>query len=282
MTLIVAAIDAVSGDVHIAGDTKVTWDGDPTKSRRMFLEPALKVIRLSDDVAVGFAGEGPETIAKLVSALPPADINTILDGLCAIAGASFILAARSPARLWQIEGGLAGEVTDKGLAMIGDDAPVGSPAQEATVFQLVRDRYNDLPRTSAAERLHSAMQHILAVARPDSIGGHLVLLSAGDSAPFRYQASTTAIFEALFPGQAVERPLHLHVLPGETPTPGAVALWIENAQRGQVFCDHAPEVRHSVKASTREELAAIALDAHGQHLAVPAEDDFTKLIRLMT
>lgn len=60
MTLIVGAIDQVSGAVHLAGDTKVWWKDDEAKSRRIYVEPSLKVIRLSRDVAVGFAGAGPE------------------------------------------------------------------------------------------------------------------------------------------------------------------------------------------------------------------------------
>jgi len=275
MTLIVGAIDTRTGAVHLAGDTKVTWDNNPTNSRKIYKHPALKIIRLSDDLAVGYAGAGPDTLAREIAKLSGIGSEAVLAGLQAIGGATFIVAARSPARLWMVRDGEWAEMTNQGLVIAGDDEEF----DESTVFDVVRSRYDDRPDDDAGSRLMSTMQHVIQLVRPSSIGGLLVMISASEERGFHYEATPSTNFEAIYPGEVVERPMRLHTLPGTGETPGAVAFWIENAGVGHLFRDGEPDVRREMKVATAEQFAAQARESFGQSLLVPTEDALTAFLR---
>lgn len=67
MTLVVGAIDREHGSIHLGADSKITWEGEEGRTRRIYTEPALKIVLLEDDLAVGYAGNGHEHLASAVA-----------------------------------------------------------------------------------------------------------------------------------------------------------------------------------------------------------------------
>ncbi|KRB36782.1 hypothetical protein [Microbacterium sp. Root180] len=274
MTLIVGAIDARAGTVHLAGDSKITWAADETRSRKIYSDPVLKVIRLSEGLAVGYAGAGPSTLAERVGNLRGLERNAVLDGLAQVGGATFIVAGNG-AQLWRVEDGEWAEVTSEGLVIAGDDEDLNG----TTVFELVRARYGDFPDDSARSRLMSTMQHLIQFRRPSTIGGMLVMLSSVGPRGFRYDATPSVNFNAIYSGEPVERPVFLHTLPGDEPTPGAVGFWVENAGSGHLFKDGEPHIREEIRSATLGAFVTEAEETFGQVLVVPREDPITGLFR---
>lgn len=275
MTLIVGAVEPETGVVFLAGDTKVTWDSDPTRSRRIYTEPALKIVRLAEDLAVGYAGSGPETLAHKVARLQGLDHEGVLAGLVDIDGATFILAGRNPGRLWKVLDGEWADVTNDGLVIAGDDEQL----KGATVFEVVRSRFDDCPDDDTGTRLSSTMQHLIQLVKPRSIGGLLVMISASNSGGFRYRLTPSTNFEAIYADEITERPLRLHTLPGTGDTPGALGFWIENSGVGYLFKDGEPDVRFEMRGATVAQFVAGAKESFGQSLVLPSEDEVSALMR---
>lgn len=275
MTLIVGAVETETGAVFLAGDTKVTWDSDPTRSRKIYAEPALKIVRLSEDLAVGYAGSGPDTLAHEVARLRGLDHEGVRAGLQKISGATFILAGRDPGRLWKILDGEWADVTNEGLVIAGDDEQLNG----ATVFEMVRSRFDDCPSDDAGTRLMSTMQHLIQLVKPSSIGGLLVMISATNVEGFRYHLTPSTSFDAIRAGVIAERPLRLHTLPGTGDTPGALGFWIENSGIGHLFKDGEPDVRYEVRGASAAQFVAEARESFGQALVLPREDATSALIR---
>jgi hypothetical protein len=275
MTLIVGAVEPDTGAVFLAGDTKVTWDSDPTRSRKIYTEPALKIVRLSEDLAVGYAGSGPETLAQEVARLRGLNHDGVLAGLQKISGATFILAGRNPGRLWKIFDGEWAEVTNEGLVIAGDDEKLNG----ATVFEVVRTRFDDCPNDDTGTRLMSTMQHLIQLVKPSSIGGLLVMISATNAGGFRYRLTPSTNFDAIYAGVITERPLRLHTLPGTGDTPGALGFWIEGSGIGYLFKDGEPDVRHELRGAAAAQFVAGAMESFGQSLVLPREDAMSALIR---
>ncbi|PNW09038.1 hypothetical protein C1632_08045 [Microbacterium testaceum] len=276
MTLVVGAVDQHSGAVHIAGDTKIWWMEDETKSRRIYTDPALKVILLAHDLAVGYAGEGPETIAREASKFRGRELEPLLEGLANIRGASFLLARRNPGQLWKVADGEWGEVSNEGLALIGDDEVLDPTT---TVFDLVRRRYDDFPTDPAAFRLQSTMQHLVHLVRPKTIGGFVVMASASNETAFRYAATASTLFDAIHVPGPVEWPVALAVLPGAQHTPGALGLWMENAGVGHLFCDGEPADPRPIVAASVERFLAVASEDFSQSLIAPDDPVLSVLER---
>src|SRR5690606_28098321 len=129
-------IDWVAGAVHLGADSKVTWVLDETRTRRVYTEPALKLVLLGHDVAVGFAGDGPETLASAVANLVERPVDEVLEALAGIAGASFVVAQRDPIRIWSVshERGVE-DRTAIGRAWAGD----------ASVYSMFQAHFTDFP-----------------------------------------------------------------------------------------------------------------------------------------
>ncbi|MFG6475814.1 hypothetical protein ACFXP7_05445 [Microbacterium sp. P06] len=266
MTLVVGALDENTGAVHIAGDSKISWKCDEAKSRRIYVDPVLKVILLSDEVAVGYAGSGPAPIAAEVTKLRGLRGEHLLDGLSQVEGASFVVGTLRPGRLWKVEDGEWGEVTNRGLVIVGDDERLGD---DVSVFSLVESRYNDFAGDPAGFRLQSTMQHIVHLVRPESIGGFTVLASGSGKAGFRYQTMPSALFDAIHPTGPVEQPLVLHVLPGAGDTPGAVAYWVPGAGLCHLFCHGQPADPRVIRGSDAAEVVAVAKERFEQTVLAP-------------
>jgi hypothetical protein len=278
MTLIVGVVEPRTGAVYLAGDTKVTWDSDTTRSRKIYTQPVLKIIRLSEDLAVGYAGMGPDTLAHEVAKLRDLDLQGVLSGLEKISGATFILAGRNPGRLWKILDGEWAEVTKEGVVIAGQDEQING----TTVFEIVRSRMLDFPNDDAGVRLMSTMQHVIQFVKPSSIGGLLVMISATNVEGFRYDMTPSTSFEAIYEGVITERPLSFHTLPGTEDTPGALGLWIENSGTGLMFKDGEPDVRHELRVASEAQFVEEARESFGQSLLLPPKDAMSEVIRQLS
>lgn len=266
MTLVVGVIDPEQDAVYLSADSKVSWMQDAARSRQIYMAPALKVIRLDGDLAVGLAGDGPATLAARIEALRGGSIDTVLAGLAEIAGGEFVVASRAPARLWQVTPETGPEDrTSIGRAWAGDKG----------AFSAFQARFDDLPGDPIVSRLHSAMSHIIHLRRPEFVGGFAVTVAGSARREFHYLPTRSELWpeaeEAVQVADVTmnadgtmnfklrasfnEGPLVLHVVPGADPTCGAVALWIENAHLGFLFCHESSATRHQVRSATLDESA---------------------------
>lgn len=277
MTLVVAVIDPNTGAISLGADTKVTFENDATLTRKIYTEPALKIVLLGEDLAVGYAGEGPETIATRVSSLHGLPVEEVLDGLARIPGASFVVAHRSPARIWAVssERGVEDRTAIR-RAWVGD--------REA--YEAFQTHFDDFANDSALFRLQSTMQGLVHLVRPDSIGGYVVLSSGSAEKPFRFLSMESMLWPEApsaevdywtaraahaggFTVRATysEPPLVLRAAPGAAPTAGALGLYVENAEIGYLYPHLDPARRVRIQASSIEEFAKLATEEHGQSLS---------------
>lgn len=276
MTLVVAVIDQVTGAVAVGADSKVTWAQDESRTRRVYTEPALKIIYLHDDLVVGYAGDGPDVLASAVTSLRGRGVDEVLEGLSLIAGASFVVAHREPARIWTVSAELGVEErTAIGRAWAGD----------RSAFARFQARFDDFADDSVLFRLQSTMQHIVHLVRPEPVGGYTILVAGDATKPFRYVPLRSELwpesFDATVSGRTenpdrtvnftaratfAEAPLVLHVIPGAAPTPGALGLYVENSGLGYVYPDRTPAPRATVRADALEDFVRLAETEHGQSL----------------
>lgn len=267
MTLIMGAVSPDGASVCIGGDSKVWWKEDEARSRKIFAEPVLKIVLLNEDLVVGYAGSGPEMLAASVVSLRGLDLPEVLDKLCEIDGAAFLVAQRLPAKIWRVEDGQWGDVTNSGVSMIGDDYEI-EPG--LSLFTRAKQMFeHDFPDCEVAFRLESTLQNIVFLRQPETVGGFVVLAGASDSVSFRYSAMPVTRFSPIFDGVISEPPLQLQVLVGSANTPGALAYFVRNANLGHLFCHEQPQTRHQLQCSSTAELAQIARKTHGQELTTP-------------
>jgi hypothetical protein len=274
MTLVVAAIDPADGSVSIVADSKITWDQDETRTRRrIYTAPAVKVLLLGNGIAVGYAGEGPDTIAAKVLELRGQQLAGVLDGLQSVSGADFVVATASPPGLWMVSTDGAEERTKVRIAWAG----------EYGAFKLFRARFEDFPKDSVASRMEPSLNHVVHLSPWKTVGGFVHMAHAEPGKEFRYCASTTH----LFPGHHdpahvaqsadgasttvklsfAEGPLELRVVPGASNSFAAVAFWVVNTGHAHLFADGHPDRCVDVHAFTPDELrseaskAGVTLDA---------------------
>lgn len=268
MTLIMGAVSPDGASVCIGGDSKVWWEKDEARSRRIYTEPALKVILLTSELVVGYAGSGPEALASMVVNLRGLDVNEVLGRLSEIEGAAFLVAQRSPAKLWRVDGGEWGDESTAGISIIGDDYEL-QPG--VSLFGRARQMFSqDFPGESVPFRLESTLQNIVFLRQPATIGGFVVLAGGSEESHFRYSAMTVTRFDAIFAGELATPPLQLQVLVGCDETPGALAYFVRSADLAYLFCHGAPQTRHELRCSSPGELAEMALKDHGQRLTTSA------------
>jgi len=216
MTLVVGVIDKQSDAIYLGGDSKVSWVNDDRRTRRVYTDPMLKVIRLGGDLAVGLAGDGPDTLAAKVNALRGRAVEEVLQQLARIAGGEFVVASRSPARLWLVtpEGG-AEERTALGRAWAGDKG----------AFSTFQAKFDDFPDDDVLSRLQASMSHIIHLGKPPSVGGFAVVAAASPDREFHYIPSSSQLWPEAAE-QAVVSDLHFDVAlstsfgPTRRPNPG--------------------------------------------------------------
>src|SRR5687767_12911799 len=64
VTLVVAGIH--DGGISMVADTKITYDDDPARTLQVFTEALPKLVIVTDDLAVGYAGVGPRFLLDQV------------------------------------------------------------------------------------------------------------------------------------------------------------------------------------------------------------------------
>lgn len=287
MTLVVAAFDPADHSVCIAADSKVTWLNDATRTRHIYTEPALKVILLDGDLAVGYAGSGPDELAEMIVRLRGSAVDEVLSTLSTVAAAAFVVVQREPARIWMVSAETGVEDrTAIGRGWAGD--------QDAyTEFQ---KRFDNFAAEGFSFQLRSSLQSVVHLVRPETVGGYVVMATGSASEPFRYCPLESHLFpEANAPAQVTnlsqnpdgtvnitlhltfnEGPLTLRTLPGEHPTLGALGLYLEDVGIGYVYPHSEPATRIEVRASTLRDFVSVALADHGQHLSAPTQPATTE------
>lgn len=272
MTLVVGAIDREHGSIHLGADSKITWEGEEGRTRRIYTEPALKIVLLEDDLAVGYAGNGHEHLASAVASMRGRTIDSVLTSLNSIGGGSFVVAQRGSARLWSVDdrNGIE-DRTEIGRAWAGD--------REA--YSKFQAHFDDFVGASVEFRLQTSLQRVIHLVQPAAVGGYAIFASAGQ-AGFRFRPGTSQLFPATVGKTAItdvsrnldgtvnfkirtsfaEPPVQLEVSPGTDTTPAALGLYLANIGMGYLYADGAPFDRIPIRADS---LASFVETAHSQH-----------------
>jgi hypothetical protein len=190
MTLIVARItDSRDGRISLLADTKITYsNGDETANRQVLGRPGQKVVILNDDVAVGFAGDNPDTALRHVVGLRGRGFTrsdllgnlTSFSGASAHASRSFLVVERFPVpRLWQIINGRFEERTDVRLSYVGD----------TDAYNRFRSRTLEWGESSGTEEMGfvGSMQSVVTMDDLPTVGGYVVRVTGDRTTPFRFR-----------------------------------------------------------------------------------------------
>jgi len=283
MSLVVAGIhDGES--VTFVGDTKITWDGDPTGTLRTYRNALAKLVLLRDDLAVGVTGAGPETLIRAAVSMREEPVEEVLAGLAAFENAAFVVAALAPARLWLVADGEVEERTAIGRAWAGDQG----------AYSTFQQKYGEWPDdTPVPFRLTSAMQFLTSFDTSPTVGGYTVRAAGSAAREFRFIADQMhrgpwymqvtgvrseyceehghvhQVVTAEVPDGYDPTPSSTFLLPGRGATPGALGLLVPEAGVGILFTHDDPAEGIHFRAANVEEFARTALAEHGQDLTAP-------------
>jgi hypothetical protein len=260
----------------LVADTKLTWSQDDQRTRRVYQEAIPKLVILRDDLCVGVAGEDPHGVIADLVANRDASPNTLLHHLSGRRHASFLVASSDPVRLWRIGDGSVEEIPRGRRAWIGSN-------EAFSHYQRLASQWAGTPLEHDAVFLSlSSMQGIVSHGLDSTVGGHtvqVVLRSSG----FRYAALPTTIGPEEVVFRAAVRPnnevrlqgtaapghdadlMRIVVAVGESPTPGALAFWIVEADHALLFTDEAPHRPITLTVTSADELVRVAR-SHGQTL----------------
>lgn len=272
MSLVVA--ETVGSSLHLVSDTKVTFTGDDTRTRRTFENVLPKLVILRDDLCVGVAGNDPVgSIESLVSARTR-PLRDLVELTTAMPHASFIIASSGPpAKLIQTVNGESTDQTELGRAWIGD----------SDGYEIFQRAYHSWPMGVDADiRLMSSLQHLLSFPQVNTIGG-LLCRVVSSSAGFRFLRERSVVGPEILIGSVevgdgalrahlVPPPfgdrtsLSVDLLPGTGSTPGAIGYFIGEASLGLLFPQSSPTVAVSIKATTKDGFAELSNLEHDQHL----------------
>lgn len=283
MSLVVAAIhDGES--VTFVGDTKITWDGDPTETLRTYRNALAKIVLLRDDLAVGVAGAGPETLIRAAVSMRERPVEEVLAGLAAYANAAFIVASLAPPRLWLVADGEVEERTAIGRAWAGDQG----------AYSTFQQKYDEWTHEMGVPfRLMSSMQFLTTFDTSSTVGGYTVRAVGSASRGFRFVADQMLrgpwfmqvtdvrleyhedhrhmhqVMTAQVPDGYDPTPSSAFLLPGRGRTPGALGLIVPESGVGILFTHDDPAEGIHFKASNVQEFTCTALTEYGQELTVP-------------
>lgn len=251
MTLIAAAIDGTS--VAIVGDTKITFDDDAIRSARLFEEALPKLVLLRDELIVGIAGAGPARMIEDLVAHRDDDLLDLLDHLRSERDGDFVVGALSPARLWRVRDGRVERVQPPAYAWAGDEE----------AFNRLRDLAGSWgPDVAEDFRLMSSMDQLVSpLGRFPTVGGFGILAAATDEG-FRFAPSNFTIFGTT----NILDSYSCRILPGMTPTPGALGIFATGAGAGRLFTHEQPWVGIKVLAADADYFAERAKSEYGQTL----------------
>ena len=282
MSLVVAAIH----DDHITmvSDTKITF-ADPSGAiresltRATYFQAMPKIVRVRADVLVGVTGDNPDHVIEAVLQHRQIAVEELLGYLGDIEHAAFVVAALDPLRLWQVADGEVEDRAEVGRARAGDHR----------AYELFQARSLDpgMREANPCFRLLSSMQFLTTFDPVPSVGG-IALKARSTAAGFTFSPGFTRVFP---PGMQLESltmrdgkmlltfalpdgvdptTYRVIVVPGATPTPGALALLIPETGKGLVYRQDRPWEPDVIAAASVEQLVDAANRDTGTTLTSPA------------
>ncbi|WP_030486117.1 hypothetical protein [Nocardioides aequoreus] len=253
MSLVVAAIHD-DDRITMVSDTKVSFfypDGRPddATTRRTYVEALPKIVLLRPDLMVGVTGDQPHEVIDDLIGHRADTIDDLLTHLAANTSAGFVVAALGPARVWHVEGGKIDDRTGVRRAWSGD-------RRAYDVFRTSWEQWPD--GTDVPFLLSSSMQRLTSFDPVASVGGFTLTAATYDDG-FRFQPWVTTVFMSH----------HVHVMPGQDPTRGALGLLIPETGVGLLFPHERPSAATRIGATTSRAVADLAIH-RGQRLIVTA------------
>jgi hypothetical protein len=273
VSLVVAEIHDET--VSLVADTKISFRGDPSRTRQVFQYALPKLLILRDTLAAGYAGSQPERILRALVGARELAMSSVLEQAQAIPHASIAFASLDPdPQLWKVSNGQIENRSSIGRSWVGD--------QQA--YEFFQRRYHGWPDgTDAAFRLMSSMQWLLSFQPVPSVGGYLTRISTTKNG-FRYAADTTTVgpwqmqatrvravsdsytLEVALPDGGETTSYSIRPAVGRPPTPGALAYLIPEAGTAQLFPQESPWQPIKLAVSSMANLISHAADEHGQTL----------------
>lgn len=272
----------------LLADTKLTFRHDETLTRQTLTNPGQKVVIVDDDIAVGFAGDTPESALIALVGLRGRSGDEIRGALLSYTNEmkelqgvtkSFLIVERKPsARITLIRNGFEEDRTEVGAGWIGD--------HEA--FEAFSRVYHSDASSSISDpggRFLISMAQLVVMEDVASVGGYMVRVSGSREKGFRFGADPGHVLpdemDAIFQHHPDEPPtLQLRPTPGVDPTgyvrmpvPGApptssaLAHYIPEAGVAWLHTHDRPwEGPHRLQAQSVAELVDLAQSRHGQTL----------------
>jgi hypothetical protein len=279
-----------SGQVSLLADTKLSDTHDETLNRQTLTHPFQKVVIISDDVVIGFAGDTPDLALERLVALRGQSAAAIEETLQSYTaemrelGASkkFLVVERTPSvRIVVIANGEREDRTDIGTGWIGD--------REA--FEVYSSVYQSagLQQFAEAQRLFMSMVNLVDMEDVDTVGGFIVRVAGRPDRPFRFMADPGFVLpdylEAIVDQQSVEFRLaqgadptshQRFSVPGAGATYSALAHYIPEAGTAWLHTHEEPwRNPEKLRVESIPELVAVAEAEHHQVLD-PADAEYMR------
>lgn len=235
----------------MVADTKVTWDGDDTRTSDTYANGLAKIVILRHDLAVGVTGYDPHGRIRDLMELREQTTEHILEQLEGDSHARYVIASLDPCKLWVAGGGKLEDRTSIGRAMDGDPYAV----------ELFQRRYNTdwLDASEAASipfRLMTAMQYLTSFGPVSSVGGFTLRATGGPGDGFSF-----------IPDRMISIPgSELIVFVGAGDTRGAVGMLDPQKGAGPLFTHESPDTAVWIEAASAAEFVRRARELHRQTL----------------
>ncbi|MFW6866418.1 hypothetical protein ACOACQ_03455 [Nocardioides sp. CPCC 206347] len=235
------------------------------------------MVILRPDLVVGVTGDDPDRVVERLVTVRERLVDEVLEHLLGEADAEFVVAAISPARLWNVGGGHIDGPREAGRVWAGDLA----------AFEVFQTRMGDRgpDALGLSFRMMSSMQFLTSFGVVPSVGGITMRVEGtqegfffiGDYmkvGPNRMEVTSVEVTDGdmtmmmSVPEGGDPAGYDFNIIPGTDPTRGAVALFIPQTGKGLVFSQDRPWEAVPMPARTAEELAAAAAEV-GVQLDVP-------------
>lgn len=278
VSLVAAGIE--DGHVTMVADTKVTYGRGGVvegRSRNLYLSALPKMVILRPDLVVGVTGDDPHRVIERLIAVREQPVEEVVEHLVGEADADLVVAALSPARLWNIGGGHIDGPREAGRLWAGD-------REALEVFQ-ARMGDRGFAEEPLSFRLMTSMQYLTSWGVVPSVGGLTMRVEEtqdgfffmGDYmrvGPNRMEVTSVEVSDGdvkmmmSVPEGGDPAGYDFNIVGGTDPTRGAVALFIPQTGKGLVFSQDRPWEAVPMPARTVQQLAAVAGEA-GIYLDVP-------------
>ena len=266
MTLVVGC--RTEDGLLLVADTKLTYrENERRTAEEVLSNPLNKLIALSNDLVVGFAGVDPHTHLEALVELRGRATDSVLDYAIRQSDAGFVVAELSSNQIWQVDRGQVDVIAGNDLAWVGDDAALA-------LFRENLKRWDEegAPRDYG---VNFALSHLVISGGVKSVGGYMIS-AHGRQGQFRF---TGMLGARVFPGESTARLLEkgltssdgntvqeYQILFGAGDTYGASAFLFTNGNRAGLYRHERPWIPITLRCSTREQVIEMAMSHHDQML----------------